>query len=83
MVSLAKTFLLCQIWIIKYSVKYSTVECKYLLFYKIVFSLNSNQNSIKNANIADCLKNIWKLIKQNKLFDGINDVIFDDPYLME
>ena len=28
-------------------------------------------------------KNIWKLIKQNKLFDGINDVIFDDPYLTE
>ena len=28
-------------------------------------------------------KNIWKLIKQNKLFDGINGVIFDDPYLTE
>ena len=27
------------------------------------------------------LKNIWKLIKQNKLFDGIFDGIFDDPYL--
>ena len=37
----------------------------------------------KNANIADCLKIIWKLIKQNKLFDGIIDVIFDDPYLTE
>ena len=22
---------------------------------------------MKNANIADCLKNIWKLMKQNKL----------------
>ena len=28
-------------------------------------------------------KNIWKLIKPNKLFDGIIDVIFDDPYLTE
>ena len=28
-------------------------------------------------------KTIWKLIKQNKLFDGIFDVIFDDPYLTE
>ena len=42
---------------------------------------------MKNANIAECLKNITKIIKQNKLFDGINDgmndVIFDDPYLTE
>ena len=37
----------------------------------------------KKANIADCLKKIWKLIKQNKLFDGIINVIFGDPYLME
>ena len=22
-------------------------------------------------------KNIWKLVKQNKLFEGLNDVIFD------
>ena len=28
-------------------------------------------------------KNIWKLIKQNELFDEISDVIFDDPYLTE
>ena len=34
--------------------------------YKI-FSLDWNQNSIKNDNIADCLKKIWKLVKQNKL----------------
>jgi hypothetical protein len=40
---------------------------------------------MKNANIADCLrkKPIWKLIKQNKLFVGKIDVIFDDPYLTE
>ena len=37
-----------------------------------------------NEKIADCLEiYILKLLKQNKLFDGINEVIFDDPYLME
>ena len=30
-----------------------------------------------------CPDTVWKLLKQNKLFDGINDVIFDDPYLTE
>ena len=35
----SRVFLLRQIWIMKYSVKYSTVNCKYLLFYKI-FSLD-------------------------------------------
>ena len=30
-------FLLCQIWIVKYSVKYSTVDCKYLLFLQDFF----------------------------------------------
>ena len=29
------------------------------------------------------LKNTRKLKKQNKLFDGINEVIFDDPYMTE
>ena len=43
------------------------------------FSFDQSQNSIKKAILADCLK----LIKQNKLFEGINDVIFDDPYLTE
>ena len=40
---------------------------------------------MKNANIADCFKKHLEThkTKQNKLFDGINDVIFDDPYLME
>ena len=33
--------------------------------------------------MADCLRNVWNLIKQNKLFDRINDVIFDDPYMTE
>ena len=32
-----RVFLLCQIWIVKYSVKYSTVECKYLLFLQDFF----------------------------------------------
>ena len=72
-----------------YSVKYSTIDFKYLLFLQDFF-FRLKQNSIKNANIADpqkrqmvnlfrfhnvinieivadCLKNIWKLIKQNKL----------------
>ena len=26
---------------------------------------------------------VWKLINQNKNFDGTIDIIFDDPYLME
>ena len=39
-----------------YSVKNSTLDCKYLLLLQDFF-LDSNQNSTKNANIADCLKN--------------------------
>ena len=35
-------------------------------FYKM-FSLDWNQNSIKNADIADCLKKIWKLIKTKQI----------------
>ena len=52
---LCKRQLFCQI--------YSTVDCKYLLFLQYFFF----RKQYKNANIADCLKNIWKLIKQNKL----------------
>ena len=37
------------------------------------FFLDQNQNSIK-----DVWKNICKLIKQIKLFDGIIDVIYDE-----
>ena len=45
---------------------YSTVDCKYLLFLqKISFRLKPKQYKI--VDIADCLKNNWKLIKQNKL----------------
>ena len=72
----SRVFLLRQIWI----VKYSTVNGKYLLFLRDFF-FRLKKNSIKIATIADCLKKIWKLIKQNKIFDGIIEVIFDDPYL--
>ena len=55
-----------------------------IYFFYSIISLDQNQSSLKNANITDCLKKyIWKLLKQNKLFDGIYDVIFDNPYLTE
>ena len=45
----SRVFLLCQIWIVKYCVKYSTVDCKYLLFLQdFFFRLKSKQ--YKNAN---------------------------------
>ena len=34
---ISRVFLLHQIWIVKYSVKYSTVDCKYLLFLQYFF----------------------------------------------
>ena len=40
----------------------STVDCKYLVYLQDFF-LDQNQKSTKNANVDDCLKNIWKLIK--------------------
>ena len=51
---------------VNYSVKYSIVDCKYLLFLQgLFFRLKPKQ--YKNANIADCLKKTsGKLIKQNK-----------------
>ena len=48
----------CWLWIFTFSTR---------LFF---FRLKSRQHN--NANIADCLKNIWKLIKQNKLTDSYN-----------
>ena len=56
------------------------------LFYNTNVSLDESQNStnsIKNANIADCLKNPSGNHKENKLSDGTIDVIFDNPYLTE
>ena len=54
---ISRVFLLHQIWIIKYSVKYLTVDCKYLLFLQdFFFRLKLKQ--YKNANIADCLKKL-------------------------
>ena len=53
----SRVFLLRQIWIIKYSIKYSAVDRKYLLFLQdFFFRLKPKQH--KNSNIADCLKNI-------------------------
>ena len=46
-----------QIWIIKYSVKYSIVDCRYLLFLQDFF-VRLKPKQYKNGNIiADCLKN--------------------------
>ena len=40
---------------VNYSVKYSTVDCKYLLFLQdVFFRLKAKQ--YKNANVVDCLK---------------------------
>ena len=55
---LCKRQLFCQIF-----------NCWFLniyFFYKIFF-FRLKPKQYKNASIADCLKNIWKLIKQNKL----------------
>ena len=49
---------------------------KYLLSLQDFF-FRLKPKHYKNANIADRKKTIWKLIKQNKLFDGIFNVIFD------
>ena len=59
---------------VNYSVKNSTVDCNYLLFLQdFFFRLKPKQ--YKNVNNADCLKkNIWKLIKQNKLIV----ILFDE-----
>ena len=44
---------------VNYSVKNSTVDCKYLVFLQ-----DSNQISTKIVNIAHCLKKtIWKVMK--------------------
>ena len=48
-----------------YSIKYLTIYCTYLLFLCMIFSLYENQNSIKMP-IELIVKNIWKLIKQNR-----------------
>ena len=40
---------------VNYSVKSTNVDCKYLLFLQD-FSSDQNQNSTKNANIADYFK---------------------------
>ena len=62
--------------------KYSTVDCKYSLFlHDIFFLLKPKQN--KKCQYCRLFKKIWKLIKQNKLFDGIFDALFDDPYMTE
>ena len=48
-------------------VKYSTVECKYLLFLQDFF-YRLKPKQYKNANIADSLnKNIWKIIKTKQI----------------
>jgi hypothetical protein len=75
-VIISRVFLLRQIWIVKYSVKYSTDDCKYLIFLQdFLFRLEPKQYK-KMPTFQ-----IWKLIKQNKLFDGIFEGIFDNPCL--
>ena len=49
-VALVESFYSVNYVNVNYSLKYSTVHCKYLLFLHNLFF------SIKNANIADCLK---------------------------
>ena len=53
-VALAKVFYKVNYVKVNYSDKNSTVDCKYLLFYKM-FSLDWKQNSVQNANFAYCL----------------------------
>ena len=58
----AKVFYNVNYVYVNYSFKNSTVDCKYLLFLQDFF-FRLKQNSTKIAKIADCLKKIWKLIR--------------------
>ena len=76
----SRVFLLRQIWIVKYSLKYSlkysTVDYNYLLFLQdFFFGLKPKQ--YKKCHYCRLSK---KNLETNKLFDGINDVIFDGPF---
>ena len=51
--------------IIPSNIQLLIVNTYLLILQDFFFRLKPNQ--YKNANIADCLKNIWKLMKQNKL----------------
>ena len=56
---------------INYFVKYSTVDCNYLLFLQDYF-FRSKPKHYKNANIADCLK---KHLETHKTCKGHNTVV--------
>ena len=62
---------------INYSVKYSTVDCNYLLFLQDYFFRSKPKHYKKCQYSWLFKKNIWKLIKQNKLtvkwFDELSD----------
>ena len=59
----SRVFLLRQIWIVKYSVKYSTVDCKYLLFLQDFFFRLKPKQYKKCQYSWLFKKTIWKLIK--------------------
>ena len=64
---ISSVFLFHQIWIVKQSVKYSTVDCKYLLYLQDFFLYIKLKKVQKLPILQYCLlfeKHIWKLIKQ-------------------
>ena len=81
-------FLLHQMWIVKYLVKNSTIDCKYLLYLQDFF-FRLEQKQYKIANIADCLKKsgnsktkqiIWRNTRWNiqwNIWRNIWQSIFD------
>ena len=59
-------------------------NCSIVNIYSFLQDFSLDQNSIKNPNIADCLKQTHlETHKGNKLFDRTIDIKYDDPYLTE
>ena len=54
---------------VNYSVKFLTVDCKYLLFLQDFFFI-LKPKQYKNANIADCLKKHLETHKTKEILKG-------------
>jgi hypothetical protein len=58
---------------------FSSLSSPSIIYLRDFFFRLKPKQKKKMSILQIICKNIWKLIKQNKLFDGI----FDDPYLTE
>ena len=63
----SRVFLLCQLIFWQFFVNYSTVDCKYLFFLQDFFYRLKPKQYKKCQYSWLFKKNIWKLVKQNKL----------------